>query len=297
MSQPRQVLRSQFYLITRTCTQRQYLLRPDDETTNAFTYCLAEAAKRFGIDVVISVVEANHHHTVIFDRDGRYPEFIEHLHKMFARCQNARLGRWENLWSSEEACVTRLVDRETVIAKVVYAASNPVKDGLVERATQWPGLNGYRQLLSGAQLRAHRPRHFFRADGRMPAVVTLRLVIPPELGDAREVVDAVRDGVEEVERRQRELRARTGARVVGRARLRRLSWRDAPQSERPRRGLRPRFAGGVVARVDALSEYREFLAAYRTARREWLEGRAWRFPPGTYWLARFTPVTCAPPSA
>jgi len=37
---PRPVLPRQFYLITRRCTQRQLLLRPDRETNNAFTYCL-----------------------------------------------------------------------------------------------------------------------------------------------------------------------------------------------------------------------------------------------------------------
>jgi hypothetical protein len=46
---PRPVLPRQFYLITRRCTQRQLLLRPDRETNNAFTYCLIEAAQRYGI--------------------------------------------------------------------------------------------------------------------------------------------------------------------------------------------------------------------------------------------------------
>src|SRR5215212_10204097 len=48
MSLPRQVLPGQFYLITRRCTQRQFLLRPDRDTNNAFTYCLIEAAQRCG---------------------------------------------------------------------------------------------------------------------------------------------------------------------------------------------------------------------------------------------------------
>jgi hypothetical protein len=41
---PRQVLPRQFYLITRRCTQRQFLLRPDGPTNNAFLYCLIDAA-------------------------------------------------------------------------------------------------------------------------------------------------------------------------------------------------------------------------------------------------------------
>lgn len=47
MSVPREVLPARFYMITRRCTQRQFLLRPDRETNNNFLYCLAEAAARF----------------------------------------------------------------------------------------------------------------------------------------------------------------------------------------------------------------------------------------------------------
>ena len=41
---PRQVLPRQFYLVTRRCAQRQFLLRPDAATNNAFLYCLIVAA-------------------------------------------------------------------------------------------------------------------------------------------------------------------------------------------------------------------------------------------------------------
>ena len=74
MSLPRQVLPGQFYLVTRRCTQRQFLLRPDAATNNAFTYCLIEAAQRTQVEVLLPCAMSNHHHTVIFDRYGRYPD-------------------------------------------------------------------------------------------------------------------------------------------------------------------------------------------------------------------------------
>ena len=91
MSLPRQVISGQFYLVTRRCTQRQFLLRPDAATNNAFTYCLIEAAQRTQVEVLLPCAMSNHH-TVIYDRCGRYPEFAEHFHKMFARSQNALRG-------------------------------------------------------------------------------------------------------------------------------------------------------------------------------------------------------------
>ena len=162
---PRPVLPRQFYLITRRCTQRQLLLRPDRETNNAFTYCLIVAALRYGIDVLLPCAMSNHHHTVIYDRDGQYPEFVEHFHKLLARSQNALRGRWENFWSSEQVCVVRLIDREAVMDKLVYTAANPVLDHLVDRVHHWPGVNGLGALLTGRCLRARRPWHFFRPDG------------------------------------------------------------------------------------------------------------------------------------
>ena len=296
MSQPRQIIPGQYYMLTRRCTQRQFLLRPDATTSNIFTYCLAVAAQRYEIDVLLAVAESNHHHTVIFDRHGRCPRFIEHFHKLFARCQNARFGRWENLWSSDEPSVTRLLSRDTVIAKLVYAASNPVKDLLVERATQWPGVNSYRELLSGKPMHAHRPRHFFRPDGAMPKAVTLRLAIPADLGTPAEVRAEVRAGVAAVEHERRAHRAATGARIVGRRQLQKESWRRSPSSREPRRGLRPRFAGPAAERIAALVDYRHFLAAYRVARTEWLGGNRPAFPAGTYWLARCAPIVAPPPS-
>ncbi len=294
MPNPRQVLPGQFYLLTRRTTQRQFLLRPDSVTNNAFIYCLAEAAQRFGIVILLTVAESNHHHTVVYDPNGTMPEFIEHFHKMLARCLNARWGHWENLWSSVEPSVTRLLNRAAVIDKLIYSASNPVKDLLVEKATQWPGTNGYRALLGSRELHATRPPHFFRKTGTMPEEVTLTLEIPAELGLVEQVIDEVRTGVEEVERAMMEFRRKTGARILGRRRVLEQSWRASPDSAEPRRNLRPRFAGSADVRIPALREYREFLASYRVARSEWLAGKQTVFPPGTYKLRIHAPIVVAP---
>jgi hypothetical protein len=53
-----------------------FLLRPDSATNNAFIYCLAVAAALFGIDVLFTLAESNHHHTVIFDRHGHVSRFL-----------------------------------------------------------------------------------------------------------------------------------------------------------------------------------------------------------------------------
>lgn len=294
MSLPRAVHPGRFYMITRRTTQRQFLLRPDDETNNAFTYCMAEAAQRFGIDVILPSVLSNHHHLIVFDRDGRIVDFMQHHHKMFAKCQNALRGRSENLWSSEPPCLLELVDREDVVAKLVYAATNPVKDGLVERVHHWPGVNGLMALLNDRSMTATRPRYFFRKDGRMPASVELRLVIPRELGDPEGLRRMLRELVQATEQRYASLRALEGKRVLGRRAILRQSWNSSPASEKQSTGIRPRVAArSVWSRIEALRRDRAFLSAYRNARADLTAGRPATFPAGTYWLRRFAGVPVA----
>jgi hypothetical protein len=283
-------------MITRRCTQRQFLLRPDEETNNAFIYCLGEAAERFEIDVIETDAESKHHHTQVFDRHGRFPMFMEHFHKMVARAMNALRGRSENFWSSEEPCVTTVLDKETMIEKLIYIAINPVKDGLVERVHHWPGVNTYKNLVSGRVLRAKRPRFFFRDGGKMPEEVVLRMTVPPELGTREEIVARVKAGVEAYERRAAEERMRTGKRVLGRKRVLKQSWKACAVKEEPRRNLRPRFSGRPTECAIALLGYKAFVCAYRDARLRWLAKQPAQFPPGTYWLARFAAIPIAPTS-
>lgn len=281
-------------MITRRCTQRQFLLRPDRETNNAFIYCLAVAAQRHEITVIDFIQMSNHLHDAIYDLYGVAPAFYELFHKLLAKCMNALRGRWENFFASEQTCVVRLQNREALIDKLVYIATNPVKDGLVERVEDWPGASGYRALMSGQPLRATRPKHFFADDSTLPEVAWLHLTIPPALGDREEILAEVRTRVAAVEREEAAKRKAAGVRVLGRYAVTRQSWRDSPTSREPRRNLRPTIAAkSLWSRLEALQRRRAFLDAYRLARAAMLAGCPVPFPDGTYWLRRFMNVPVA----
>lgn len=281
-------------MLTRRCTQRQFLLRPDKEMNNAFIYCLAVAAKRHQVDIIDFVQMSNHLHDAIYDRYGTAPAFYEDFHKLLAKCANALRGRWENVFASEQTSVVRLETQDALIEKLVYIAINPVKDCLVARVEDWPGASGHRALMSGTALTARRPRFFFATDGDMPTEVTLELTIPPELGDRDAVIEAVRARVTAFELQKARDRAARGTKVLGRYAILRQSWRDSPTSSEPRRGLRPTIAArNLWARLEALQRRREFLAAYRKARRAMLAGASATFPHGTYLLRRFFGVAIA----
>lgn len=283
-------------MITRRCTQRQFLMRPDRETNNAFIYCLAEAASRFGIQILFTVAMSNHHHTGIYDPAGNYPAFLEHFHKLFAKCQNALRGRWENFWSSEQTSVVRLVDCHDALDKMIYALTNPVKDGLVERAHHWPGVTSLAANLHGKELLASRPKHFFRDEGSMPETATLTFVRPRGFDQLSgiELARLIADRVRQVEEATAADRRQSGASIVGRAAVLRQAWSARPQDREPRRRLDPRVAArSKWSRIEAISRNRAFHSAYVVARARFLEGvRDVLFPAGTYWLRRFARAVC-----
>jgi len=287
MAQPRPVIPNSFYLISRRCTERRFLMRPDAATNNAYLYCLIVAALRIEIDVLLMCAMSNHHHVVIFDRFGRYPEFIEHFHKLFARSQNRLRRRWENFWACKQTSVVRLENREDVLNKLVYTAANPVNDDLVDRVHHWPGVCGLRALLTGATLHATRPRHFFRSNGPMPLEVEMTLRVPPELDRRDDLLEELERLVRQIEDRKVLERNRTGRRVLGRRQILRQSWTAAPTTFEQHRELSPRVAAlDTQSRIDAIERHRLFVAAYRVARESWLRGFACPFPYGTYRLRR-----------
>jgi len=298
MPLPRQVLPGRTYMITRRCTQRQFLLRPDSATNNSFIYCLAVAAQRTGVRVIFTAAESNHHHTGIHDPLGTYPDFIEHFHKLLAKCMNSLRGRWENFWSSEQTNVLRLVDPADVLDKMAYALTNPVKDNLVATVTEWPGVNAYENIIGGRTITAIRPAHFFREAGPMPATVTLTFDRPPgfEGMSHDEFAALVRTRIGTAETEAETKRRATGARVQGRQAIFDQDLCGSPTSHEPRRGLNPLVAAkNKWSRIEALQRNKDFGNGYRRAFEAFRRGvKDVLFPGGTYWLRRFAAAICEP---
>ncbi len=299
MTQPRQILPNGFYQITRRCMLQQFLLRPDDETNNAVIYCLAEASQRFEVEVIIPSLLSNHHHTDIFDPKANVSRFIERFHGLLAKCLNVQRCRSESIWSSAEPSVVELGDFSAIVDSVVYAAINPVKDGLVDRVHHWPGVNGLSALLNKRTLFARRPK-FFRDVGPMPETITLELKVPTALGDPDAFREIIRERVAKAEADHAEARRSEGRGVLGRKRILRQSWRDSPASatapvkRREPGKINPRFATRDPERREQLMIRRQlFLRDYRLARAAWLAGTPIPFPVGTYWLRRFVGVPIA----
>ena len=291
MTLARQVLPGRTYLLSRRCTQRQYLLRPDAFIEEAYLYCLGEAASRFTITLHGWIVMSNHQHLLVRDNRGNFPEFLAHFHKMVAKVVNAYRGRWENLWATEQPSAVYLVTAEDAFRKLVYLLANPVSDHLIERVGDWPGASSYGLHLGSRAKTVKRPRLFFRTDGAMPEEVTLK---PERLEGYEEMSEEewrgkIAKAVQAVEEQARQERARTGRGVVGRKQVLKMSPTDSPRTQEPRGKLRPQVAcGNREQRIRELAVLRGFRVAHREARQRFERGeRGVEFPSGTYWMLRF----------
>ncbi len=70
---------------------------------------------------------------------------------------------------------------------------------------------------------------------------------------------------------------------------------DVPKTPRRKGKLNPTFAAGTAeGQRRGRAILNAFRSAYREALHKWRHGLACVFPAGTFWLARFARVACAP---
>lgn len=295
LTAPREVLPGKTYLVTRRCTQRQFLLKPSRRTNQLVRYCLAVAARKTGVLVHAVCVMSNHWHGVVTDPMARLPEFLEHFHRLLARAQNASLGRWENLWSTDKTSVVLLVSDEDVLEKMAYTISNPTAAGLVRTPREWPGVVTQR---IGERSRVDMPDIFFDPEGPLPESIVLELTRPPiyvQL-DTNELARYLAKAVQRRVRDARQSLARQGRRFLGAKAVLQQRFDGAPKTNEPRRNPHPRLAAlHTPARVQAIRSLMAFLRDYRIAWQAWRRGKREQvFPAGTYALRIYARVACLP---
>jgi hypothetical protein len=299
MSRARQVLPGQTLMVTRRCTQRQFLLRPDSVTNEAVLYCLGVAADKYGIELHGVTCMSNTLCINCRDVRGEGPRFRQYLLSLLARFMNVHRSRWEAFWSSDEPSVVEICDAEAELAMLVYNLTDPVRQQLVDKVNNWPGVSSLSHQLSGKPVRAQRPNKFFRENGEMPAEVELRFVPPPGWAHLShdEWAKLLGERVRTAEVEAAEKRRKDGGSITGRKAVRRRSPKACPKTTPPRRNLNPRVAcHDEDKRVAALDRLKRFQQSYQEALEQWADGvRDVLFPAGTWQLVQLGLVRCEPP--
>lgn len=284
------------YLVTRRCTQRQFLLTPSPFINETLIYLIGLAASRKGVLIHAVCIMGNHLHLVLTDTQGELCEFCRWLFEFIAKCVNASRGRWESLFASGTSYSrVELLDDDSVLDKIVYTLANPVLAGLVPGGKQWPGIRlGPWQLGKGHT--AKRPS-FFRVDGAMPAKASLGICKPPnfEHMDDKSYVEMIDKAVAKREEKVRRERSTQGKGFLGVKAIVEQSPTATPWSTEEGRQLNPRVASpDKWRRIQAHQRDKAWQEHYREALDRYRAGNTnVEFPAGTYWMVRYAGAKCA----
>jgi putative transposase len=295
MTLPRCVLPNTTYLVTRRCIGRRFLLRPDPSINKVFTYCLARAVEKFGVDLHAACVMSNHYHLVMTDVRGVLPDFTAWLNRQLAMCIKCLRSWDEVVWEPNVPCsAVELSGPSEVLDKVVYVLLNPVSAELVPSPERWPGVVTTMQTLRAGERSVERPRVWFRT--RAPATGVLRVALPNHFPDAEQYFDALERLVftrlQQVKNRMRRKRRP----FLGLAGIRKTVFSQRPAKPKQRFGSNPTFSALTRTRwLAAVRKLRAFRSAYREAYEAWRSGsRETSFPVGTWWMVERVGAPVAP---
>ena len=292
------------YLVTRTTSERRFFLRPDPVVSEVFTYCLFRAAGMHGVLVHAVCVESSHWHAVVTDPRGELSEFVRWLDRHVALClvehyRTAHPGQnLEGIWSKQPFGATLLLTEAAIVDAIVYAITNPVKDGLVPDYKKWPGVVSRPGDWLKPVRYARRPELYFDQDDAEHAEVPAQVTIPPQFRD-RDPTAFVRDveaHIREAQRSAAATIASKGRSFMGEKTIVRADPFASPTTTRPKYQLNPRVAAGgdKDALQQGIAALRLFRDKYREAWRKYRRGLKAIFPAGTHLMRRLHQVCCEP---
>ena len=141
-----------YYFVTSRCFQGRLLLRPSAEVNEVVGGVLARAIQRSAGNVRLHAFTfaSNHFHLLVWARGAALASFMQYLRANLSR-KVGRLvdwsgGFWERRYSAEP-----VLDDTALVGRLRYVLAHGVKEGLVERSAEWPGLTCLPQLLGPAR--------------------------------------------------------------------------------------------------------------------------------------------------
>ncbi|MFL5318412.1 MAG: transposase [Myxococcaceae bacterium] len=274
------------YFVSVRTTQARPLFRPSAEVNELVGGVFARAVERYGIEVFGFVFLSNHLHLLVRVRDGLLSRFMQYLLSNIAR-KIGKLVDWPGRFWDGPFHVTEVLDDGAMIARLRYILDHGVKEGLVAKVTDWPGLSCASQLL-GERSRSFRWFSWAKRwlsgklrrdlagllDDDLAEEVTLTLSVLPiwrELSPDRQR-EEVQKLIDDIERTG----ALTHPKPLGVAGV--LAQDPHARPIAPKKSRRPIcHASDPELRKDFISRYREFVAAFRRASERFRRGD-WQVP-------------------
>lgn len=267
--------------VTIRCLQGRFLLKPSARANQLIVGVLAKAQARTGVKVFHAVFLSNHAHLFVEAQDARQLAQFMHFVDTHIAIEMGRLYGWKGkFWAGRYDAAIVAPEAGALFTTLRYLMAQSVKEHLVERVEQWPGVHTGALRFAGDRVpgiwvdrtgfskarRTGKGREEVR-EADFEDQVELVLSPPPCWADLPEPeqLARLRELVEEVEAAAAaERRAKRLSKPVGRERILCQDPHHRPSEMKTgRRKLV--YAASQELRRRYVDAYRIFLAAYRLA--------------------------------
>jgi REP element-mobilizing transposase RayT len=150
-----------FFITSRTI-QSRFLMAPSDKTNELIGGILARAVRQCQVELFAYVFTSNHFHLMVRAPSATaMSRFMQRLQSNIA-VKVGRLVGWRGRFFARRYSAEPIVDEGAQVERLTYILSHGVKEGLVSRCRQWPGLSCAQALLEEGRASQHRWRNWTR---------------------------------------------------------------------------------------------------------------------------------------
>jgi REP element-mobilizing transposase RayT len=284
-------------LVEVTCRtlHSRFLLRPSQNVKDVVVGVLGRAQRKYPIRLCGYSFASNHFHLILDVDDAlQLARFMRYVNSNLARKIGRLVGWREKIWSRRYQAIVISSEEEAQVGRLGYVLAHGVKEGLVEKVTDWPGVHCAHSLLTGEaeqgywfdQTQEYAARRRGETFDPMRFATPEVLVLSPlpcwrHLSEEkrRELVAGL---IAEIEADAAAHRRRTGSQVLGASAVRGQHPFDRPKKSK--KSPAPLFhAASKAVRQELYEMYGWFVAAFRTASEKLRGGdRTASFPPGSF---------------
>lgn len=146
MTVARRLVPGQTHAFTRRTAQQCRFLQPAEVVNAIVLYALGRALEQNpGVALHAYLASTTHEHGLATDRarpdmPSALPAALGQKNALTARALNSHYGRGEAFWRDGSYDNVEVHGRAALEAQLLYLWTNPVKDGLVARPEDWPGV-------------------------------------------------------------------------------------------------------------------------------------------------------------
>ena len=284
-------------LVEVTCRtiHSRFLLRPHPAVNDIVVGVLGRAQRKYPIRVCSYAFASNHFHLILDVDDAlQLARFMRYVNSNLAR-KIGRLVDWrDKIWARRYQAIVISAEEAAQVERLKYVLAHGVKEGLVEKVTDWPGVHCAQALMTGEtvqgywydETQAYAARRRGEDFDRMRFATLETLTLSPlpcwkHLSEEKRR-KLVADLIAEIEAEAAVHRQRTGSQVLGASAVRGQHPFDRPKKSK--KSPAPWFhAASKAVRQELYEAYGWFVAAFREASEKLRAGnRMVSFPTGSF---------------